>query len=283
MLKTAYISRGMGDCLNARDFLIAYCKQKNINQKEINVYTIHKEIFEDTNFIIKNADECNLEKLVCYANFGHFNLQKKYYSLKLDKCISLNAGINYCFDDIVKLNWSADISNIDLPEKFVTVNYGCDKISNPELICKKLWLMDYWEKLVKNIGIDTVQIGAGQNTKNIKGVTLNLVNKLSLKQSAEVMKKALFHIDIEGGLVILGQHIGVKSVVLFTATNLEQFARKGNLNIRNTSCYACCGSLNTKEQKNMPLYVKKLNCDLRCSKDLTPEYVLEEIKYNGWL
>ena len=271
MIKTAYISRGMGDSLNARDFLIAYCQQKNISQKDINVYTIHKEIFEDTNFTLKNVDECKLDKLVCYANFGHFNLQKKYYSLKLDKCISLNAGINYCFDDIVKLNWSADISNIDLPKKFVTVNYGCDKNSNPELICKKLWLMDYWEKLVKLIGVDTVQIGAGQNTKDIKGVTLNLVNKLSLKQSAEIMKKALFHIDIEGGLVILGQHIGVKSVVLF--------ARKGNLNIRNTSCYACSGSLNTKQQKNKPLYVKKLDCDLRCVKDLKPEYVLEQIYY----
>ena len=183
---------------------------------------------------------------------------------------------------IKPLNWNEDITNIDLPEKFVTINYGHDNNSNPLMKCSKMWLLEYWEELVSKIGIDCVQIGGGWTCKDIKGVKVNLVNKLTLKQSAQVMKKALFHIDIEGGLPILGRHIGVKSVVLFGSTDINHFSRKGNLNLRNTDCPPCSGSLQDNGRNN-GLYVWKLNCSNRCMTELKPDYVINQIKNNGWL
>lgn len=284
MISKAYIMRGIGDALNARDFLISYCQQKNIKQQDITVYTsLHQNIFEDTKFKIKPDYEVNINNLTSYANFGHFDLEKKYKSLRYDFCIAKNADINYDFNKIYPLNWVSDISNIKLPERYITINTGHDNNSNPMMICKKMWSINYWNELVKNIGIDVVQVGAGWSCKKVDGVKLNLVDKLSLKQSAEVMKKALFHIDIEGGLVILNQHINVKSVVLFGATEIEHFAREGNLNLRNTTCYACSGSLDTQRQRNTPLYVYKLTCNNKCMLDLKPSYVIEQIKKYKWI
>lgn len=290
MITKAFIHRGMGDALNSRDFLISYCNQKQIEQSAITVYTdLHKQIFEDTNFIIKDIKDCDMKGLYYYANFGDFDLLKIYNCRKYDDCISVNAQISYTFNTIYPINWKADISDINLPKRFITINYGHDNNSDKNLKCLKMWLLEYWEELVAKIGIDCVQIGGGWTCKNIKGIKLNLVNKLSLKQSAEVMKRALFHIDIEGGLVILARHIGVKSVVLFTNTDKEHFSREGNLNLRNTKCIACSGSLNHK-RKNSVLYAKKFPCKVlkkedinRCAKELTPDFVISKIKEANWL
>lgn len=286
MITKAYIMRGIGDALNARDFLLNYCEQKNIKQNDITVYTsIHNDIFKDTQFKIEKADKCNMRELTYYANFGHFDLPKIYIDKRFDKCIAVNANINYTFNKIKNINWTANINDIELPEKFVTINYGHDNNSNPMMKCIKMWSLDYWNKLVYmlfELGIDCVQIGGGWSCKDITGVKLNLVNKLSLKQSAMVMKKALFHIDIEGGLVILGQHIGVKSVVLFGATDDKHFGRTGNLNLRNSNCNACSGNINRTTQSKA-LYVWDNTCNSKCMQDLTPEYVIEKIKENKWL
>ena len=286
MITQAYVMRGIGDALNSRDFLLNYCEQKHKNQDSITVYTsIHKNIFKDTRFKIENATKCDITKLTYYANFGYFDLPKWYSDKRFDKCIAVNANINYTFNKIKKLNWNCNISDIDLPEKFVTVNYGHDNNSNPMMKCIKMWSLDYWNKLVYllfELGIDCVQIGGGWSCKDIRGVKVNLVNKLFLEQSAMIMKKALFHIDVEGGLVILAQHLGVKSVVLFGATDNRHFGRKGNLNLRNSNCNACSGNID-KGSLSKPLYVWDNNCNSRCMLDLKPEYVLEKIKENNWL
>ena len=71
MITKAYIERGIGDALNARDFLITYCKQKNLKQDEITVYTrLHKNIFKDTDFKIKDISDINYKSLTYYAIIG---------------------------------------------------------------------------------------------------------------------------------------------------------------------------------------------------------------------
>lgn len=287
MISKAYVMRGIGDALNTRDFLYSYCRQKYIEHKNITIYTdLHKGIFEGDGFRIEDANKVNPRLLTLYGNFCCLDLPKiSFFTKRFDLNIAQNARINYSFEDITPLNWSADISHIKLPEKFVTVNYGHDNHSNPHKVCTKMWSLKYWEELVKNIGVPCVQVGAGWSCKDIKGVTLNLVNKLSLKQSCEVMKRALFHIDIEGGLAILNYHIGVKSVVLFGSTDMSHFGKKGNLNLRNTTCLACSGSLNPMS-KNLPIYVnpeRVRDCGCRCMTDLKPDWVIEQIYKNKWL
>ena len=91
------------------------------------------------------------------------------------------------------------------------------------------------------------------------------------------MRKALFHIDMEGGLPILNQHLGKKSVVLFGATAIENQGRSFNLNLRANKCSPC---YEWGDNKHKRLYYnkKELDCDIECMKALKPDYVIEKIK-----
>lgn len=279
-----YSSYGMGDTLNTRAFLLSYCQQKNIAKNTVEVHTKFPEIFDGDNFILKPG---NPEIWHCfyYRNFGNFlNIPKKYNSPKCDECLAKNAGIDFNFDIIWPLNWKREELNFTLPDKFITINYGHDDNCSTygDVICIKMWPIEYWETLVKDINIPVVQIGAGKCCKDIKGTTLNLVNKLSLKQSAEVMRRALFHIDIEGGLVYLNQHLGGKSVVLFGPCDVENQGRSFNLNLRNCDCNPCYEG---RFARVLSLYQNKnnLSCHNRCMTELKPEYVIDQIYKNNWL
>ena len=283
-LISACSSYGMGDTLNTRAFLLAYCEQKPQAKSQTQVFTKFPEIFEGDGFILKPGDP-KVYKQFFYRNFGNFiGIPKRYNIPECDKCLAKNAGINFDFNQIRLLNWKREDLNFSLPDKFVTINYGHDEnnFTNDQIICLKMWPIEYWETLVKTIGIPVIQIGKGKYCKDIKGTVLNLTNKLSLKQSAEVMRRALFHIDIEGGLSILNQHLGGKSVVLFGPTSVEDKGRSFNLNLRNCDCNPCYEG---KFGKKNSLYVPKrnLSCGNRCMQELTPKYVVEQIYKNKWL
>lgn len=281
------LDHGMGDALCARSFLFAYCEQKHINRSNIIIYTNrHKGLFENDGFILKD-ESLAPRNLVWYDSFGKFSFRKVYLDyIKRDVGIAVNAGIKFNWQHIAPLNWvRPDISNIKLPERFVTINYGYDAIADKNSVCLKMWPLKYWEMLVEKIGIPCVQIGGGKNTQHIKGVAVDLLNKLSIKESAEVMRKALFHIDTEGGLTILNHHLGGKTVVLFGPTAIESFGFKENLNLSHNTCSnSPCDPIQIKGG-NVGIYQDKNHpqCDARCMKELTPEYVIEQINKAGWL
>jgi len=282
-LVSAYSSYGMGDALNTRAFLLAYCEQKPQAKNETQIFTKFPELFEGDGFIINKP--INNYNAILYRNFGNFiGIPKKYDLKNCDECIAKNAGIDFSFEQIRPLNWKRENLDFSLPEKFVTVNYGHDENNYTDdiTICLKMWSTNYWETLIKTIGIPVIQIGKGKYCKELKGATLNLVNKLSLKQSAEVMRRALFHIDVEGGLTILNQHLGGRSVVLFGPTNVEEKGRSFNLNLRHCDCKPCYEG---EFGRRTSLYVRKggLMCYNRCMTELTPEYVVEQIYKNKWL
>lgn len=277
------ITYGIGDALNARAFLAEYCRQKNIKRSSIKIYSPkHWWMFEGMGFTRDYTK--NLKGLTSYRNFGNYNLDKIYEDDKLDKCIAENAGIKFSFDNIELLP-NYEQPNIKLPKKFITFNTGYGILSGKPLeqnfICIKSWPIEYWKKLIKLLDIPCVQIGAGPSCKIVPNCALNLVDKLTLKESAEVMRKALFHIDIEGGLPILNQHLGKKSVVLFGPTAIENQGRSFNLNIRNSKCPACYEwGIHTK---SLSMKKEELKCNAHCMTDLTPEYVMQKIKESGLL
>ena len=283
----AILDLGMGDALHARSFLITYCMQKQINHKDVIIYPgRHKDFFENDNFILKENPRPDV-KFFRYDNFGQLNILKKYDDCSDSvKTICVNSGIKFDFNIVTPLNWKLpDISELNIPETFITVNYGYDDAINPEKVCSKVWPLDYWIELVKKINIPCIQIGSGKNCKTIQGVSKNFVNKLSIKQSAAIMKKAKFHIDIEGGLAILNYHLGCKSVVLFGPTSIKRFGLNKNLNLWNTKC-----KTSPCNPKNINLIYhgiyrdkNNLECSLRCMKDLTPTYVIDKIYENKWL
>ncbi len=274
---------GMGDSLNGRAFLVSYCKQKNIPTSSITIYTEkYWWMFEGLGFkrtLLKPLG------LYPYRNFGRYDLPRFFIPEKLDQCIAMNAQIQYSFDVCVPLP-QYKLPDIKLPKRFITFNTGYGRLSgNPQdknKVCMKSWPEEHWKSFVKNIGIPCVQIGSGLSCVPIPGAVLNLVDKLTIQESAEVMRRGLFHVDMEGGLAILNQHLGKKSVVLFGPTAIEQQGRSFNLNLRANVCQPCYewGSNryhNLYEDKN------KLSCKVECMWQLKPDFVVSKIKESGWL
>ena len=280
MITKASAIYGMGDALNMRAFLVTYCEQKKIDRSKISIYCPkHWWMFEGMGFT-RDTNVYNFGNLTPHNNFGNYDLEKRFRVPKLDKNIALNAGIDFSFDTIVPLPHYTP-PKINLPDKYITFNTGfgefSGKVGDKNYICLKSW--PYWEEFVKKIDIPCVQIGAGKSCEIIKGA-INLVDKLTIQESAEVMRRGLFHIDMEGGLPILNQHLGKKSVVLFGATAIENQGRSFNLNLRSNACSPC---YEWGDNKHKRLYYnkKELDCDIECMKALKPDYVIEKIK--GWL
>jgi len=281
------LDHGMGDALSARAFLFEYCRQKHIKHSDIIIYAgRHEVLFENDGFTLKDIKYAP-NNLIWYDSFAKFNFTKLYRNhIQRDLMISKNSGIHFDWQHREPLNWNCpDISNLNLPEKFITINCGFDHTAIPNHICAKMWPMEYWIELVQKIGIPCIQIGGGNNTHEIKGTHLNFLNKLNIKESAEVMKKALFHLDTEGGLTILNHHLGGKTVVLFGPTAIQTFGFKENLNIINNTCHNSPCDPRQIKGGHVGIYQDKnsLQCDLRCMKDLKPEYVVEQIYKNKWL
>ena len=283
MITKASMIYGMGDSLNGRAFLVTYCKQKNIPTSSITIYTEkYWWMFEGLGFkrtLVKPMG------LYPYKNFGRYDLPRFFRPNELDQCIAMNAQINYSFEVCVPFP-EYKLPDIKLPKKFITFNTGYgDLTGNPKeknKVCIKAWPIKYWEEFVRKIGVPCVQVGAGPSCVSIPGVALDLVNKLTIQESIEVMRRGLFHVDMEGGLAILNQHLGKKSVVLFGPTAIENQGRSFNLNLRSNVCTPC---YEWGKQIHTTLYEdpKKLGCSIECMASLTPDFVIQKIKDSGWL
>lgn len=284
IITKAVATYGIGDALNQRAFLVSYCKQKHIPPKSISIYTDkYWWMFEHLGFkrtILKPRGP----NMVAYRNFGIYDLPKTSNQPELDKCIAQNANIDYSFETCV-LFPRFKPADIDLPEKFITFNTGYGELSclknNPDYFCLKSWPIEYWEEFVAKVGVPCVQIGGGPTCIPVKGSALNLVNKLTMQQSAEVMRKAMFHIDMEGGLAILNQHLGKRSVCLFGPTAIQNQGREFNLNL-SSNCCAPCYEWGGRTGR---LFASRtmLLCGHRCMANLKPDFVLDGINKKGWL
>ena len=275
---------GIGDALNARSFLCEYCNQKDIPRNKISIYTEkYWWMFEGLGFSRGNW-KVEFRGLTGYRNFGNYNLPKTIDIDKCDECIARNAGIDFSFDVRTPFPDYGPIG-IKLPEKYVTINTGYGELSgrsiDPNYVCTKSWPIEHWNRLVELLNVPVVQIGKGRSCLPVKGVHTNLVNQTTMYQTATILRNALFHIDMEGGLVIYNQHLGGKSVVLFGPTAIENQGRSFNLNLRAGTCEPCYEWGHYK----YPLCNLKRNllCGAHCMKDLKPEYVAEQIYKKKWL
>lgn len=283
-IKKASIIYGIGDALNARSFLVEYCRQKNIPTNKIAIYTEkYWWMFEDLGFN-RGKFRTEFKNLTSFKNFGCYDMQNTYQTDKCDACIAKSAGIEYSFDVKTPLPHYAK-PYIKLPDKYVTINTGfgefSGRVGDQDYICTKSWPIPYWEKLVSMLNVPIVQIGAGKSCTPVKCVSLNLIDKTTLKETAEVLRGAMFHIDIEGGLPTLNQHVGGKSVVLFGPTAIENQGRSFNLNLRANTCTPCYEWGTHKY--NLCVRKDQLPCKAHCMTDLKPEYVAKQIYKSKWL
>jgi len=123
----------------------------------------------------------------------------------------------------------------NLPEKFITVHYGCD--NNRGIL--KLWDIRKWEILVsklKSLGIEVIQLGIPADT-SIAGCR-KIVAK-NIPDLFYILQKSSLHIDTEGGLVHIAHSVKTKSIVLFNGTIPRLYGYRDNINIYKNKCPSC--------------------------------------------
>ena len=127
-------------------------------------------------------------------------------------------------------------------KKYITINRGVDSSLGKN--CPKLWPLEHYKDLVVLLrkrypNLKTVQIGANDKYGEI-GADLNLLGKTDVEETKILLKHALIHIDVEGGLVHLNHVLHGKSCVIFGPTSPQEFAYCDNINLRNESCPSLC-------------------------------------------
>lgn len=157
--------------------------------------------------------------------------------------------------------------------QYITVNCGNGTRKGAHSIAKS-WPIERFEKVLEHIKsnkpeYEVLQIGAEDAPR------LHNVDRYCLGEDFRlveyILKNAIFHLDIEGGMVHLATQLGTKCIVLFGQSNIAYYGYSENINIKAGSCHGCAG-----------LY-KDIN---RCARDMeepecmysiTPELVMERV------
>ena len=87
-----------------------------------------------------------------------------------------------------------------------------------------------------------------------------------------ILRHAIFHLDIDAGLVHLATQLGTKCIVLFGPTPVDLLGYPQNINITAGDCQGCAGLYDD-------LYKCARNMDKpECMYSITPELVLEHVE-----
>lgn len=129
------------------------------------------------------------------------------------------------------------------PRPFITVHDGFDGQKEHVGRSTKNWDMDHFEKFVwmfktANPKVDVIQLG-GTKSRYIRGIDLQLVNKLPFPTTMKYLKASLAHVDGDSGLVHARALFKKPSVVIFGPTNWAYFAHPQNVNIMPKVCGNC--------------------------------------------
>ena len=159
-------------------------------------------------------------------------------------------------------------------KEYITVNYGNGDCMDGERVAKT-WPRAYFEKFVSLFRkqypqIQVVQMGAA-GAEKIKGCDAYCLGK-GFPLVAHILKNALFHLDIEGGLVHMATQLGTKCIVLFGPTVKEYYGYEENINISVGTCHNCWG-----------LYTDVNRCargmtEPECMYSIQPELVMGYVK-----
>lgn len=158
--------------------------------------------------------------------------------------------------------------------KYITINYGNAVSMTHAQIIAKQWPLEYLEDFVLNFklkyqDIKVVQV-SGKDAHSVQGADYKLIGK-PLELTAYVLKHALFHLDIEGGLVHLATQLGTKCIVLFGPTQEKYFGYEQNINIKAGTCHDCCGMWH-----DINRCAKDMN-EPECMYDISPRMVMEKV------
>lgn len=157
--------------------------------------------------------------------------------------------------------------------KYITVHQGFEtNQTNIKSRSTKNWSREGWKEFVELFKKEypnafVIQLGAVTG-HDIKGVHINYRNKLNLKQSFEVLGRAICHVDGDSGLVHAAVALGVPSVVMFGSTPKDFFGYEENVNLSSTVCPV----------SNFGCWWLKPNWLKTCTLDYTTPRCLDAIK-----
>jgi ADP-heptose:LPS heptosyltransferase/ubiquinone/menaquinone biosynthesis C-methylase UbiE len=216
-------------------------------------------------------------------NFDKFpldNYLQGTHNLSIIDKIKETSGIKLENFDISYPLAPDDFTNVNQFDKtpYVTISTGVDKnLSKKKSKHRKTkqWPLNYWRTLINNItslGIEVIHLGTTQD-EPIKR-TINLLGKTTVGEAGAIIKYALCHISVEGGLVWLAKAVGTKSIVLFGPTDKGFFGQSENINLSaELPCSPCWWKTETWTDA-CPLGYK----NSKCMEAITPEVVFEEVK-----
>ncbi len=130
-------------------------------------------------------------------------------------------------------------------KEYITFSYGNGVSSkgNKELVGKQ-WPRKYFEEFIELFktaypDIQVVQIG-DKDTDVLKACDGSLMGE-NWESVKILLKNAVFHLDIDSGLVHLATQLGTKCIVLFGPTSSELIGYNQNINIVSEKCNGCSG------------------------------------------
>lgn len=197
------------------------------------------------------------EGLNAYSGFqyhGAFQIEDKNVSVPLDP------------------KWEPEYKKLGF-NQYITVNSGNGDCADGSKVAKS-WGKENFEKLIwlfkkKYPQIEVVQLGAADSAR-LCGADRYVLGA-DFRLSVYVLKNAMLHVDIEGGLVHIATQLGTKCIVLFGPTVKEYYGYGQNTNIQAGNCHNCWG-----------LYSDVNRCargmkEPACMSSITPEMVMAYI------
>lgn len=172
--------------------------------------------------------------------------------------------------------YEKEYKEIGLPQ-YITFNFGNSITSKGrKQEANKQWPQEYFEQFIqlfheKYTDIAVVQVG-DNSTEKLAGADYYIIGK-HLELVKYILKGALFHLDIEGGLMHLASQLGTKCVVIFGPTPVWLFGYPGNLNIDSPFCNGCY----CIDDVNTYGCAKGLNRP-ECMWSITPAMVMERVE-----
>ncbi|HOG91419.1 MAG TPA: glycosyltransferase family 9 protein [Smithella sp.] len=147
-------------------------------------------------------------------NFSKINLSNYFYHGSLLSAMAQSAGLAALDDQpAVYIPESAvrKVDNIQLPKEFIAIN--CTSNSS-----EKGWPADKWLQLLtemkSSIGLPVYEIGTESFFDKSLSISQSLCGKLSILESAEVIKRANLFIGIDSGPAHLANAVQTPGVIL---------------------------------------------------------------------
>ena len=160
---------------------------------------------------------------------------------------------------------------------YITFNYGggATRTHVSESNDARQWPKSHFSKFIKIFkelypSISVIQLG------DKAAECLNGADEYFLGYDIEIvkhiLKKAIFHISSEGGIMHLATQLGTKCITLFGPTQIPFFGYEKNINIKSDKCGDCYF-----------LYESSFTCARHlerpeCMWSITPEMVMEKVK-----